>query len=157
MASWPTNARGIFGLSSERRSCHNNTLNLPAQKIHPIETFMKTLPLNLNRGATDDGEVRATREDRIVMSDSGIVGVVGQTADPEEPQQVVATVTFPTAKVPNVYAKTPGNVEIGFEERLFKKARPMAFTGEDLGKFGQVVSALCGWKNGTEARAPYWV
>ena len=81
------------------------------------------------------------------------LGVVGQTADPEEPQQVVATVTFPTAKVPNVYAKTPGNVEIGFEERLFKKARPTAFTGEDLGKFGQVVSALCGWNNGTESCA----
>ena len=59
-----------------------------------------------------------------------------------------------TGKVPNVYS-SPENVEIGQQKHLFEKDRPMAFTGEELGKVGHTVNTMCGWNNGSEADARF--
>ena len=72
-----------------------------------------------------------------------------------EEKKGFATMSLPVSKMPNVYTSNQCNIDMGIDKRLAEKQRPTAMTGEDFDRFGQMMSALCGWNNGCEKRAPF--
>ena len=72
-----------------------------------------------------------------------------------EEKKGFATMSLPVSKMPNVYTNNQWNIDMGIDKRLAEKQRPTAMTGEDLGRLGHMMSALCGWNNGCEKREKF--
>jgi 8-oxo-dGTP pyrophosphatase MutT (NUDIX family) len=95
-------------------------------------------------GATDDdSEIRALREDRVLVSQAG-VGVIGQSTTPNSVRQIVGVVSLPITDPPNVYAKEAANVQSAIDNRITKKQRPFTANVEDKRLIGLMVSAAIG-------------
>ena len=91
----------------------------------------------------EDSEIRATRDDRILVNEAG-AGVVGQSRDPTNSKQIVGVLSLPLTDDPNVYAKEAENIESAIDNRITAKQRPFTATTEDRALIGRVVSAAIG-------------
>jgi hypothetical protein len=93
--------------------------------------------------SAEDSQIRADREDRVIINDAGI-GVVGQSPDPNNGKQVVGVVSLPVTDPPNVYAKEAACIESAIDNRITKKQRPFTATKEDKALLGRMVSESIG-------------
>lgn len=91
----------------------------------------------------DDSEIRALRDDRVIVNEAGI-GIVGQSTDPTISKQIVGVVSLPVTDNPNVYAKELENIISAIENRIEKKQRPFTATTVDKELLGRLVSAAIG-------------
>jgi 8-oxo-dGTP pyrophosphatase MutT (NUDIX family) len=91
----------------------------------------------------DDSEIRALREDRILVNEAG-AGVIGQSTNPTNSKQIVGVLSLPLTDDPNVYAKEADNIESAIDNRITKKQRPFTATVEDRGLVGRLVAAALG-------------
>lgn len=91
----------------------------------------------------EDSEIRALRDDRILVNDAG-AGVIGQSKNPDNSKQIVGVLSLPITDDPNVYAKEADNIESAVENRITKKQRPFTATTEDRALIGRMVAAAVG-------------
>lgn len=97
----------------------------------------------LGGASADDAQIRAEREDRVIQNEAG-VGVVGQSANPNNPKQIVGGLSLPLTEPPNVYAKEGDNAEIAIDARLTKKQRPFTANKEDKALLNRMVQEAIG-------------
>lgn len=97
----------------------------------------------LGGASAEDSEIRAAREDRVLVNEAG-VGVVGQSTESDNGKQIVGVVSLPVTDPPNVYAKEAANVEKAIDERITKKQRPFTANKDDKVLIGRMVSEAIG-------------
>jgi len=108
--------------------------------LEPGEGDKDVHPLGSTHG---DGDIRAIRQDRVIVKEAG-VGIIGQSTSDETAKQIVGVVALPIAQPPNVYAKEAKNIEIAIDERYNKKKIPFAGTPADKRRLGKMVGELIG-------------
>lgn len=109
--------------------------------VEPGHGNADTHPLGGNDA--DDSEIRAMREDRVLINEAG-VGVIGQSMNPTNSKQVVGVLSLPVTDNPNVYAKESDNIDAAIDYRITKKQRAFTATVEDRALIGQMVAAAIG-------------
>lgn len=89
-----------------------------------------------------DAEYRAITSDGRTFDCGGWCGVLGQDPSPTAPLLPAGFVALPVSEAPNVYATTPGNVDVAVRERIVKKQQPFAMTEADKQSVASAVTGL---------------
>jgi len=133
-----------LGFTRTRAVKHLLDVGPPRNKLGYVELGFGNEDVHpLGGRNAEDSEIRADRQDRVVIKDAGI-GIVGQSTDPLMGKQIVGCVGLPVSFGPNVYAKEAANIDVAIDQRITKKQRPFTATNADKELLGRFVREAIG-------------